>query len=252
MNHGKFVWYDLMTTDVKGAEAFYRSVVGWEIRDSGMTDRQYSILSIGDEMVGGMMPIPANAGGARPGWNGYIGVDNVDDYTRRVESAGGKIHHAPQDIPGIGRFSVVADPHGAAFILFQGMGQQPEKQDNMTPGHIAWHELHAGDRDADFAFYSTLFGWTKDTAMDMGPMGIYQMFRTNGTHAVGGVMTRTPETPHPFWLYYFAVKGIDAAIERVKAAGGKIINGPQEVPGGAWIVQGIDPQGAMFALVGSK
>src|SRR5205085_9119861 len=103
----------------------------------------------------------------------------------------------------------------------------------------------------DFAFYSKLFGWTKADAIDMGPMGTYQLFST-GNGPVGGMMTKTPQTPAPFWLYYFNVSGIDAARERVKTAGGKVINGPMEVPGGSWILQGLDPQGAMFALVGPK
>ena len=82
-----------------------------------------------------------------------------------------------------------------------------------------------------FAFYSELFGWTKGDAIDMGPMGIYQIFAIGGAPS-GGMMTKTPEIPHPFWLYYFNVEGIDAAMARVKKAGGRILNGPIEVPGG--------------------
>jgi predicted enzyme related to lactoylglutathione lyase len=63
------------------------------------------------------------------------------------------------------------------------------------------------------------------------------------------MMTKTPQEPAPFWLYYINVDAIDAASERVKAAGGKIVNGPMPAPTGRWIVQGIDPQGAMFALL---
>ena len=72
----KFVWYDVMTTDTKAAEAFYRNVIGWDTKDSGMTDRSYTLLSVGPTMVGGLMPIPedARAMGARPAWMGYIGV----------------------------------------------------------------------------------------------------------------------------------------------------------------------------------
>jgi hypothetical protein len=58
--------------------------------------------------------------------------------------------------------------------------------------------------------------------------------------------------PRPFWLYYVGVPAIDPAVETITTGGGRVINGPMEVPGGAWIVQGIDPQGAMFALVGMR
>jgi len=253
-NHGSFVWYELMTSDAKAAAAFYRDVIGWTMQDSGMADRSYTIISMGPTMVGGLMAIPAEACamGARPGWLGYVGVDDVDAYARRVAAAGGAVHRPPEDIPGIGRFAVVADPHGATFILFRGVGgEAPAPGAPGTPGRIGWHELHAGDGASAFAFYSELFGWTKAEAMDMGPMGVYQMFATD-TVPVGGMMTRMPDTPAPFWLYYINVEAIDEAATRVKAGGGKVILEPHEVPGGNWIVNCLDPQGATFAMVAAK
>jgi predicted enzyme related to lactoylglutathione lyase len=253
-SHGKFVWYDVMTSDTKAAQSFYHSVIGWDATDSGMPDRSYTLLSMGPTMVGGLMPIPEDSrkAGVRPAWMGYIGVDDVDAYAKRVKAAGGAIHRDPVDIPGVGRFAVVGDPHGAGFMLFKGTSDEaPPPAPAGTPGHVGWRELHAGDGVAAFAFYSGLFGWTKAEAMDMGEMGVYQIFAIDGVPA-GGMMTRTPETPAPFWLYYFNVEAVNAAMARVKDAGGQVIYGPQQVPGGSWIVHCFDPQGAMFALVGSK
>ena len=102
-----------------------------------------------------------------------------------------------------------------------------------------------------FDFYARLFGWTKADAIDMGAMGIYQLFATGGA-PVGGMMTKTPETPQPFWLYYFNVEAIDAAIARVEEGGGTLVNGPHEVPGGSFIAQCLDPQRAMFAMVAPR
>jgi uncharacterized protein len=250
----KFVWYDVMTRDCEAAGSFYRSVIGWTTADSGMPDGSYTLFSAGPTMVGGLMPIPdeARAMGVRPTWMGYIGVDDVDAYAVRVEKAGGSIRRAATDIPGVGRFAVAADPHGAPFILFKGNSDQaPAQVAPGTPGHVGWHELQAGERESAFAFYAGLFGWTKADAMDMGPMGLYQMFAT-GNGPIGGIMTKTPEAPAPFWLYYFNVDAIDAAIDRVNAGGGQILHGATQVPGGSWIVQCLDPQGAMFALVAPK
>ena len=190
--------------------------------------------------------------GVGPRWMGYVAVDDVDAYAARVKAAGGSVHRAPDDIPGVGRFAVVADPHGAGFILFRGSSEpQSPPAAPGTPGHIGWHELHAGDGESAFAFYSGLFGWTKAEAMDMGPMGVYQIFATDGA-PVGGMMTKMPETPAPFWLYYFNVDALDAAMARATKGGAKIANGPMEVPGGRWIVQCLDPQGAMFAMLAPK
>jgi len=251
---GQFVWYDVMTTDVPAAQSFYEQVVGWKANDSGMPGQTYILLSAGSAMVGGVMPIPdeAKAMGAGPCWTGYIAVDDVDVTADRVKQSGGTVHRAPADIPGVGRFAVVADPHGAVFIVFKGAGEAPPTPAPGTPGTVGWHELRAGDGESDFAFYANLFGWTKLDAMDMGPMGKYQIFSTGDGHPTGGIMTKSADTPMPFWLYYFNVDAIDAAGARVKKAGGSVSDGPMEVPGGSWIVHCIDPQGAMFALVAPR
>jgi predicted enzyme related to lactoylglutathione lyase len=250
----KHIWYDLMTPDLKAAEKFYASVIGWKIADAGMPGMAYSILNAGDTMVGGMMQVPKGDEGMQnpPRWHGHIYVPDVDGYAKRVTAAGGEICRQPADIPGIGRFAVVADPQGASFIMFKpNSTEQPKPVPPNTPGHIGWHELHAGDGITAWEFYSSLFGWTKDRDLDMGQLGIYRIFATGG-EATGGMMTRMPDTPAPTWLYYFEVDAIDAAAARATAAGGKIVMGPHQVPTGQWIVQCTDPQGAAFAMVSFK
>jgi uncharacterized protein len=253
---GAFVWYDIMTGDMTAAEAFYTKVMGWTAKDSGMSGPSYTILSAGNVMVAGAMPIPPDAAaqGARPCWTGYIGVDDVDAYAQRVVVAGGCIHKQPDDIPGVGRFAVAADLHGAQFILFTPNGASGTATNPVELGHIGWHELMAGELEPAFQFYSGLFGWTKDTAFDMGAMGLYQMFSTGtGGSAVGGIMKKPAEMKGPAaWLYYVNVDGIAAAAERVRLANGQVINGPHQIPGGSWIVQCLDPQRAMFAMVSMK
>jgi uncharacterized protein len=210
---------------------------------------------MGSVNVGGLMPITdeARAHGVPPCWTGYILVDDVDVYAKRIKAAGGKVLREPEDIPGVLRFAVVADLHGAAFIIFKGMETAaPTALAPDAPGNVGWNELHAGDGTSAFAFYSGLFGWTKAQTIDMGPMGVYQTFSTTGGAADGGMMTKMPDAPVPFWLYYINVDAIDAAAARVTKAGGKIMMGPHQVPTGQWILNCTDPQGAWFALVASK
>ena len=253
-NHGAFVWYDLMTTDAKAAEVFYRDVVGWDATDSGMPDRSYTMLSMGGDQVGGLMPIPKEAcdRGGKPMWTGYIGVEDVDASVKELKAKGGTVKRPPEDIPGVGRFAVVTDPYGATFSLFTARGGETPKSPSMSPGRIGWRELNSDNGPKAFEFYSQMFGWTKTEAMDMGALGVYQLFASGGKDAVGGMMTKMKEMPMAMWLFYFVVDAIDPAMERVKKGGGQVINGPMEVPGPAWIIQCIDPQGALFALVGSK
>lgn len=249
-----FVWYELMTTDLGAAEAFYRQVLGWTTADAGMPDLKYSIASIGSTEVAGMMALPPDvrSQGVPPNWTGYIGVADVDAWAQRIRDAGGKIHHPPTDIPGVGRFAVVTDPQGAAFALFRGNSDAEAPQPSMAPGTMGWHELYATDLGAAWDFYSAMFGWTKAEAIDMGPMGVYQLFAGPGGHAIGGMMKRPPEVPAPCWLYYVNTEAIDAAMARVLAGGGRVLMGPQQVPGGSWIAQCQDPQGAIFAMVAPR
>lgn len=247
---GTFVWYELMTTDTKAAEAFYRAVIGWNIQDSGMPGGGYAIVSAGHTPMGGLMALPAEVceAGGRPGWVGYIGVSDVDALASRVEQLGGAIHRAPADIPGVGRFAVAADPQGAVFVLFTPLPGQSPPQGSL--GQVGWHELYAGHLDSAYAFYAAVFGWTKGEAIDMGPMGLYQLFATGSEVPAGGMMTKPGNVPVPFWLYYVNVDDIQAAAARVSAHAGQVVHGPTQVPGGNWIAQCMDPQGAMFALVG--
>jgi hypothetical protein len=249
---GRFVWYELITTDPEAAKAFYGAVVGWRMQDQPMPGMTYTLLHAGDAQVAGLMAIPpeAKAMGAPPNWTGYVATADVDAKAKQGTDLGGKVLREPSDIPGVGRFAIVADPHGAVVALFRGDGDGPMDPAPGSPGHVGWHELYAGDLETDFAFYSTMFGWQKRQAMDMGPMGTYQLFGV-GDVEMGGMMTKPDPMPTPAWLYYFNVGDIDEAAERVKSSGGQVQNGPMEVPGG-WIVQAQDPQGAMFALFGTR
>ena len=248
-----FIWYDLMTPDMKASADFYAHVVGWAIADSGMPGMDYAIIKAGGVDVGGMMPVPPSAKAMPPCWNGYIHSTDVDKDAKRAVKLGGKVIQKAMDIPGVGRFAALADPSKATFIIFTpNTSESPAKVPDGTPGHIGWRELMSGDWQKAWAFYAAMFGWTKADAMDMGPMGTYQMFKS-GDQLTGGMMTKAADDPMPpHWNYYFNVESADAAVARAKAKGATITFGPMEVPGGQWAVNGVDPQGAAFSLVGKS
>jgi hypothetical protein len=248
-----FIWYELMTADPDAAARFYGEVVGWSVADSGQTDKTYQQWSIGGQTVGGLMAIPADAGehGMQPLWAGYLNVADIDESVAGIKVAGGAVHMPATDIPGVGRFAMVSDPQGAIFYVMTPLGETPSPSFAPgRPGHGGWNELHTTDWRAALDFYSAQFRWAKSEAMDMGAMGTYLLFNTGGD-PVGGMMN-SPDFPRPMWLYYFNVDDIEAAKTRIEGAGGAVLNGPHEVPGGGWIVQARDPQGAMFAIVGPK
>ena len=254
-DHGRFIWCELMTPDVAGATRFYGAVVGWTAHELPGPDGVYTRVEADGYGVGGMMALTAEAAsqGVPPNWTGYFAAADVDAAAAKVTRLGGAVMRPAQDIPGIGRFAVVADPFGAVFAMMTPapMDQQPPQAPPSALGHTAWRELAGGPPEPAFAFYAEMFGWTKSTAHDMGPMGIYQLFN-NQDGEVGGMMAKPPEMPGVGWAYYFRVGDIGAAAKRVADAGGQILNGPMEVPGGDWVLQGMDPQGAMFSLLGAQ
>ena len=249
-HHGRFVWYELMTTDIECANAFYASVVGWGARDALMPGPNYSLFTIGDSPVAGLVNVPEDARrtGATPHWIGYVRVDDVDATVDQIKRLGGAVYVPPTDVPNVSRFSVVADPQMATLALVTGQrSSRAELAGLGAPGRVGWHELLAADWEKAFVFYRELFGWQKADS-HVGVMGMYQGFSV-GAETIGGMFTKPPTLPLPFWLYYFNIDDIQTAAKRVEAGGGQILYGPTEVPGGAWIVHCTDPQGAIFALL---
>ena len=244
---GRFVWHELMTTDQKSAATFLSRLTGWKT-SPWPGDASYTICAVGSRQVAGILALPeaAKQMGARPSWLTHIATPNVDESAKLAASLGAKILRAPADVPTVGRFAVLEDPQGATFALYTPNNPSPDAA--LDEGEFSWHELATTDWRAALTFYQRLFGWEETSAMDMGPDGTYQMFGRNG-RPLGGIFNKSSRTPGPAsWLPYVRVSDAKAAAAMVKKLGGQVINGPMEVPGGDWIAQGLDLQGATFAV----
>jgi len=249
---GRFAWYELITTDIAAAKDYYREVVGWTAHDASSSNLAYTVFSSGSASVGGLMELPAEARkmGATPRWMGYVAVASADATADRIKRLGGTVYVPPTD-SNIGRVSVVADPQTATFGLVEGLKLAPSQP--AKPGELAqvgWHELLASDWEKVFSFYGDTFGWRKAVA-ESGPTETYQLVSAGG-QTIGGMFNKRPIEPIPYWLNYFNVDDLDASADRVKRAGGLIMEGPLEVSGGNWIARCRDSQGAAFALEGRR
>ncbi|HEX7822188.1 MAG TPA: VOC family protein [Sphingobium sp.] len=257
--HGDFIWYELLTGDADAAQAFYGKVIGWTVADSGQPGMDYRIVNAGGASVGGLMGITPDmaAKGARPAWLGYVAVDDVDKVVESIAHGGGNVAMPATDIPNVGRIALVTDPQGAHFYVMKPIGEGTSlafSYDIPRDGHVAWNELVTSDQTAAWHFYGVRFGWTKDGEMEMGALGTYDFIRhhspTGGV--IGAIFTGTAEMGPPHWNQYFRVPDIDVAKAAVESLGGSVINGPMEIPGGDFALNGIDPQGAHFGLVGKR
>jgi uncharacterized protein len=250
---GRFVWYELATSDIEAAKAFYCGVMGWGTGDASTPGSVYSQFTAGGLPVAGLMKLSTDAikAGTVPQWLGYVGVDDVDVAAGQVQRLGGTLYVPPSDVPNVGRFSIIGDPEMATLVLVKGRERDQERSTQPgTPGRVNWHELLASNPERPFAFYTALFGWQKTNALET-PTGIYQNF-SDGTGTVGGVCTRPAAWSWSLWRYYFNVASIEEAARRVDAGGGKVIYGPTTLTSGARSIDCSDPQGALFALMDTR
>jgi hypothetical protein len=250
---GRFVWHDLMTTDPGAAQSFYGGVVGWGTQP-WQQDGSYTLWMAGEMPVGGCMALPAEvkaAAAVPPHWLTYVGTQDVDATAAQAASLGGKVLKAPEDIPSVGRFAVLADPQGAVLCVYAPAPNLPPPSGTPSVGRFSWHELATTDPSAAFAFYGALFAWRKATEYDLGPAGTYQLFDLGGP-PLGGIYAKPSHVPVSSWLPYAMVSSADAAAAEATKLGGTIIVPPMDVPGGDRIAVGMDPQGAVFAVHARK
>jgi predicted enzyme related to lactoylglutathione lyase len=249
---GRFVWHELMTTDTKAAGAFYPKVTAWKTQ-AWDKDPSYTMWVSGKGPFGGVRTLPDAERGARPHWLPYVGTPDVDATLQAAQGLGARVLMGATDIPSAGRFAVLADPQGATFAIY---GVPADSTGNggssSGPPEFSWHELTTSDAVAALRFYSELFGWTEVGKHDMGPMGVYHLVGIQGVQSIG-MFTSPPDRPMPTqWMCYAHVPDVDKSANAAKAAGGKLVNGPLEVPGGTWIAHLVDPQGAVFAVHADK
>jgi len=248
--HGMPIWYELLSTDPDASKAFYDQVIGWTIGTKPDGDIDYRMIETGaGESVGGVMRLSPEmqAGGARPRWLFYVGVDDVDATVQKITAAGGSIHLPAFDMPDVGRLAMLADPQGNPFYVMRGAMDAPSRAWERTGmGKCNWNELATTDPVAGNAFYAEVFGWTYPDRMTMpGDMGDY-VFVEAGAETIGATM-KAGEQP-PGWLFYFRAPDIDAAATKVTAGGGTVHAGPMEVPGGDMVIVASDPHGAPFGV----
>lgn len=242
---GRFLWYELMTTDPGAAVNFYSKVIGWGTQDWENPDMKYTMFTASEIPLAGVWKMTPEMAGMPPHWVAYVGTDDIAATVSRAKALGATVH-IEHEVAEVGKFAMLGDPQGATIALYQ-PDKDPGVEEQPGPKDFSWHELATTDHRAAMRFYSELFGWGTQQEVDMGELGLYVLFG-RGDRQYGGMFNMPPQIPVPNWLLYVRVSGLNAALDRVRQNGGQVLNGPMEVPGGDLVAQCMDPQGAAFAL----
>lgn len=245
---GRFIWHELLCSDITAATFFYSRVLSWKGQPYS-PGSPYTLFTTSEARpVAGAMRLSdeARAAGTGAYWRGYIGAADVDATVAQAVRLGARVVQPAQDVPAVGRVALLADPEGALFGLFRPL---PSAASNGSgAGGFAWNELAARNRESALAFYRRLFGWELRPPMDMGGGFHYQTFGLGGQDIGGAYTIPAERAMPPAWCPYASSASADQAAERIVAAGGQVIHGPIDVPGGGRIVQFFDSQHAMFAV----
>jgi len=246
---GSFCWVEIGTTDAGAAKNFYRELFGWDYEDGEAgPDMIYTMIKLNGKDVGGLYQLNSEmlSAGIPPHWMNYISVANADEATAQATAAGGSVMKGPFDVGTAGRMSIIQDPTGAVFSIWQ---------PNDTPGAgvygefgaYCWQELGTTDTKKAKDFYTTLFGWASQAFP--GPME-YTIFK-KGEESVGGMYQITPEMGPmpPHWLTYFAVADCDATVQKATELGGSVMKPAEEIPGVGRFAILRDPASAVFAIL---
>lgn len=252
--HGTPIWYELQARDADAAQAFYEAVIGWTIEPPARgAPMDYRMIGTGQGHVGGLAGVAEGQGPAcvAPGWKIYFGVDDVDAAASEIAAAGGAVHLAPFDLPGVGRMAFAADPQGNVFYVMRGAteGATSTAWSRNGMGKCNWNELVTTDQEAAHAFYARVFGWRYPDRMAMPGMGDY-VFIDAGGETIGATMTQVAPDQPAGWQVYFRAPDIEIAAATVRAHGGTVMMGPMEVPGGDRIIVALDPAGTPVGVVG--
>jgi uncharacterized protein len=246
---GKFVWVDLLTSDVERAEAFYGKLFGWTFRKIGDGDRAYTLAFLGEEPMAGMVRVPHKANERKPArWIGFISVPDVTEAQRSVLSQGGKVLVSARSFAKRGDLAVFADPEGAIFgVMSSSTG---DVEDFLTEvGDWIWAQFLSRNGEKAAIFYASI-GRTR-VLDEPKPDGAKRWLLVSQGYARASIIEIPPQRSdaRAGWLGYLRVADVGATVALAQKLGGRILVAPRPNLFDGKVALLADPSGAMFGVL---
>jgi hypothetical protein len=236
---GRLVWHELVTPSVAMARTFYGELLGWKLRTVHVSpELSYQMIEVSGTPIGSIVESPSVPAGF---WMGYTAVDDVDLTTTRVQGCGGRVVSAPQTVPSLGRFALIADPAGAPLGISDG------RAEDVPAGRscFCWDELIVPSAEDVIPFYAGLLGWEAEQYTSLASTWILH----SGDEQVATV-SEASVAPH--WLSHVMIDDLKAALQRALRLGGQLRRDEHVLPGVGRFAVIADPTGASLALFEPK
>jgi hypothetical protein len=245
---GRWVWGDLVTSDVAAAADFYGKVFGWTFETyGGEDDRDTYTLALADGLpIGGLVFDRRASKGEDPSarWIGLISVTDVRAAADAVARAGGKAVVQPTMLGERGETAVFEDPEGTLFgVVRSKSGDPADFRGDLN--EWVWIDLWTADVDQATRFYSGVAGYQVVPLEQDGPRSGAHLL--SGNYVRAGVMQKHDARVSAVWLPYLRVADVKATADKVRAAGGKVLREPVSM-GRAIVAIVADPTGAPVGI----
>lgn len=240
---GKFVWFDLYSTDMTACENFYEALFGWDFRRTNDYVPRVKTVFSASRPIANMIGREAKPGDSR--WLPYMSTTNVAATTELAVDNGGELRLKPGSMPDRGQVAVVVDPQGAAFGLVSSpIGDPPDGQP--SPSMWLGAELWTTDVKGAVRFYQAVAGYDVKTVMVHDKVE-YRVLSVKGRRR-GGMVAIPWKGMKPEWVPYIAVADVADVVKRVPGLGGKVLIKPDMSVREGRLAMIQDPSGAVFGV----
>lgn len=247
---GKFVWFDLATSDTAASQRFYGKVFGWEFQPLRGTQERYAVIRNEGRSIGGVFrpaPPPQGAAGPAPTGARWLSVASVADMDRTVAAmtaGGAQVLVPPSVVDGMGSRALLRDSQGAIVGLLQ--SSSGDRMDApVETGEFFWVDLYARDPAAAARAYQQLGYEVSSDEVS----GDDRLLLSAKGYARAGILRLPPDGREPGWLPYVQVDDVPATLARVRAAGGKVLREPDPAILGGQLAVFADPLGGVLGIL---